>query len=358
MLAVITGALAYSGSTGTWSAPYDGYVGRTVVDGYDGYHVRIDHPSLEFSPSDRVDLRVVAQDIQGNILDETYGFWIASKLLSVAVDPYEITLSLLFSGAMREDSFVDASLFRLSGAAYVRKAELEAPTRARLWVEGLRGEGSFTLSVSDSVRDIHDGYLSGAGGTVPVFQSTASFSNTDGLLRSWHESRFVTKDAQRIYFGGLRGIDVLDARLGVGSANRWAQILDSYGIDALCLVNSADAYDFQVGGAPRVGDQQPAPGQTGVSIDTSISFSVRDSGSSVETISLAVYVNGLLVFGGASGGWANGWGGRISVDPAGLIMELFPPAPFPPSSVVQVRVLAGNLFGIQASATYSFTTAP
>lgn len=351
----VNGAPAYIGATQSWVAPFDGYVGRVEdVDGYDGYHVRIDHPAL--SASSRVDLRVVAQDGQGNLLDETYGFWIAPALLSVAVDPYETTLRVTFSGAMDPTLLLDASMFALSDGAYARKAEMPAPDQALLWVERFQGAGPFELTVSDSLLDIHGGALAGdRTRSVEVFQSDALFSNTDGLVRSWRVSRQIARDAQRVYLAGLRGLDVLDIRYGITRASRWSQILDAYGISAMCL--TGDGYDFSEGEPPTLTSQDPAPGSI-VPSPTTIRFLVVDAVTSVETTSLAVYIGSRLVFSGGSSGWLNGWGGQVSVSPHQLAVELFPPAgEFLSGETVSVRVMATDLLGNAMDRTYQFTIA-
>ena len=351
----VNGAPAYVGPTRSWVAPFDGYVGRVEdVDGYDGYHVRIDHAA--FPASSRVDLRVVARDGQGNVLDETYGFWIAPAIVSVAVDPYETTLRILFSGVMDPAPMFDASAFALSGGAYVRKVELPASDQVLLWVERFQGSGPFELTLSDSIADIHGGALAGdKTRSVEVFQSDALFSNTDGLVRSWRVSRLVARDAQRIYLAGQRGLDVLDVRYGITRASRWSQILDSYGISAMCL--AGDGYDFSESDPPVLSDQDPAPGSIVPAPDV-IRLSVVDRITSVETVSLAVYVGSRLVFSGGNGGWLNGWGGQVSVSPHRLDVELYPPTgEFSSGEAVSVRVMATDLLGNAVDRIYQFTIA-
>ena len=343
---------AYDGASLSWFVPYDGLVERVEnVDGYDGYHVRIDHPALP--ASSRVSLRVIAQDSQASVLDETYGFWIAPALISAMVDPYETTLKLVFSGAMEPLSLLDGSLFQLSNGAYTRKVDILDAYQVRLWVERFQGTGPFTLVVSNTVRDIHDGYLVGAGGSFEIFQSNALFSNTDGLVRSWHDSRRATRDGQRLYLAGTRGLDVFDERFGIMRPSRWGQILDAYGITAMCLVKTGDGYEFFESDAPILCDQTPAPEATVLSPDI-IQFSIVDNITSIETVSLIVYVGGTLAFSGGSGGWANNWGGQITVHPHKLEVELYPPQSFTSGTRVSLRVLASNLLGGVVDRTYAF----
>jgi hypothetical protein len=364
----VDGNMAYNGTPapGAWCPPFDGYIGRVedVIDGYDGYRVRIDHSTLLFPPSSRVNIRVIAMDAQSNILDETYGIWISPALIEPPkVDPYENTLSLFFSGDMEPSSLLDGYLFKLSNLsdfsnkAFVRKVDMLAADRVRLWVEWFQGDGPFTLTVSNKVRDIHDGYLIGAGGILDVFQSDAAYTNTNGLVRSWHESRLVTRDGQRAYLAGARGIDVFDVRLGLFDASRWGQVLDAYGIGAMCLVKSGDGYEFSGDSPPQLCDQLPAP-ETTVPSPDAILFSIIDNITSVETVSLAVYISGLLVFSGGSGGWANNWGGQITVHPHQLDVELYPSENFSLGSRVSVRVVASNLLGQLLDSTYGFNIAP
>jgi hypothetical protein len=342
----VNGSQAYGGNA--WIAPYDGYVGRVSIDGYDGYHVRIDRPTLP--ASSRVDIRVVAADSQAGLLDQTYGFWIAPTAFSPVVDPYEITLRLVFSGAMDPVTILDASLFRISGGAYARKVDILSQSELRLWVEGLTGEEPFTMTVSSLVADIHGGHPAGdIVLPVPVFQSDALFP-----LRSWHVSQVALQDAQRAYFAGYRGVDVLDIRFGMAASNRWAQVLDAYGVVAMCL--SGDGYDFSVGVPPILADLDPPPYAVGVPTGTGIRFSVVGETTSVEMSSLAIYVDTVLAFGGI-GGWVGNWGGQITVRHQGFDVELLPPEPFAPDSRVVVRVVVSDLLGTSSDTTYSFTTA-
>jgi hypothetical protein len=299
----------------------------------------------------------VAQDSQAGVLDETYGFWIAPALVLATIDPYETTLKLVFSGAMEPFSLLDASLFQLSNGAYTRKVDILDAYQVRLWVERFQGTGPFTLVVSNTVKDTHDGYLIGAGGSFEIFQSNALFSNTDGLICSWHDSRRVTRDGQRLYLAGARGLDVFDERFGIMRPNRWGQILDAFGITAMCLVKIGDGYEFFESDVPTLHDQIPAPGATVPSPDI-IRFSIVDNITSIETVSLAVYVDEMLVFSGGSDGWADNWGGQITVHPHKLEVELYPSQPFTPGARVLLRVLATSLLDNEVDRTYSFNITP
>jgi hypothetical protein len=156
---------------------------------------------------------------------------------------------------------------------------------------------------------------------------------------------------------GARGLDVFDERFGIMRPNRWGQILDAYGITAVCLVKTGDGYEFFESDATILYDQIPAPGVTVPSPDV-IRFSIVDNITSIETVSLAVYVCGILAFSGGSNGWANNWGGQITVHPHRLDVELYPPQVFEPGTMVYLRVLASDLLGSVVDRTYSFNITP
>lgn len=346
--------LAYRGSIDLWYSPFDGYVGKTIVDGYDGYHVRIDH-SVEFQHSDRINLRVIAEDAGGGALDETYGFWVLPALISMTIEPYETTLKLIFSGDMDSSSLLDSSLFTISNGAYVRKVDVQEPNIIKLWVEKLYGSYPFSLTISTLVKDTHDGYLERTSTDVDIFQSSAFFSNTNGFIRSWHNSDFIRKDEKRAYLCGASGIDVFNTTYGLNNSYRWAQILDSYGISAVCLVNTNDGYEFSESTSPWISNCMPIRGST-VPIPTTISFTINDR-LSLEIVSVAIYISNTLVFSGVSG-WNNNWGGQITVYSNRIDVELFPPQDFFQINTVIVRIVAYNLMEILLDDSYLFYITP
>jgi hypothetical protein len=362
----IEGNLAWSG--GTFQAPFSGPPpSPIVVDGYDGYHLEISH-SVNFPYNSFIDVHVVVEDFNGDLLDTTYIFLTVPNppvsLLSLTQGPYEITLDVEFSGPMLLSSLTDASSFVFSNGAFVRYVEplplrSLVPTGVRLWVEKFIGDSLFTLTIaSPPVLDTFGNTLDpiGRSATISPFQSSAVFSNTNGLIRSWHESHLITYDTQRIYLSSIRGLDVFDARSGFSTSNRWAQILDSYGISALCLTSSGDGYDFSDGISPQVFNQLPLPNSIVLSPDV-ISFSIVDSITSVEITSLAVYINSILVFSGITG-WENNWGGKILVHPQQLDIELYPPVVFSSGTLISVHILANDLLGNLTNIIYTFTIAP
>lgn len=363
--AYVDGALAYEGATGSFVSPFDGSVTPTVVDGYGGYHIAFSS-SVPFAPSIAKTVRIIARDVESYQLDESWLFRTAGKILGLEQGPYEITLDATFSGPMLLSSLLDASLYQFSGGAYARNIEplpdSSAPTGVRLWVEGFQGPGPFSLTVSPLVRDAYGDALASDGRTVQAspFQSTALFSNTDGLVRSWHESRVILKDGQRAYLGGTRGLDAFGILPSINRSSRWAQILDSYGVVAACL--SGQDYTFADTEPPFLADRHPAPGETGVSPYATIRFSVADKLTAVEIVQLAVYVRNTsispsneLVFSGAYG-WANPsvCGGLITIGRQLVDIQLYPKRPLDVGPVV-VTVLAADLAGNSMVSSYAFT---
>jgi hypothetical protein len=331
----------------------------TVIPILDGYHYLV-APTSPFAIGDIVVVGVHLEDSYGNQSDGYWQFRTANALIELLQGPYEITLDAFFSGPMLPSSLTDASLYALTGGAYVRNAEPlpigdPSPTAVRLWVEGFQGEGPFTLTVSSLVRDSSGDALAPSGRTAQIspFQSLAYLSNTSGRVRSWHASALVMKDSLRVYLTGARGMDVFDVSGGLGRPLRWAQILDGYGFGAACVSGTAD-YAFGDTDPPFLANRSPAPGQTGVPLGTDIAFSVADQTTSVEVTAVAVYVNSRLAFDGLSG-WSGGFGGRISVRPQVLDIQLYPPVGAIVVGTNTVSVVAMDFVGNLLDTSYTFT---
>jgi hypothetical protein len=295
-----------------------------------------------------------------------------TTLLKLDQGPYEITLDAWFSGPMRLSSLLDASLYQFSGGAYTRYVESLplgslSPTGVRLWVEGFQGTDPFTLTVYSfdgyaySVKDANGNALALDGKTAQItpFQSSAFLSNTDGLVRSWHESRIILKDSQRAYLGGVRGLDAFSTLPSFGRSRRWSQVLDAYGIAAACLSGTSD-YVFSDTTPPFLAKRNPAPSATGVSQNTRVYLSVADEFTSVEVVQLIIYLhNNNPVFNGAVFSGAIGWerpsicGGLISMERQVLDIQLIPKQPFFYGPVT-VSVVATDIAGNLLSTSYSF----
>jgi hypothetical protein len=321
-----------------------------------------------FPASGSVTVRVISADYESNPLDESWQFFTETSILDVDFGPFEITLDVVFSGAMLQNSaLVDPANYQFDGDMYTRLVEILDDDEVRLWVELFQGEGPFTLTLSPDVRDSYGISLSGAAAQfeVPVFQSDATMSATNGLVRTWagrgaafpqQGSRYAAMDSQRVYLAGARGIDAF-RRDTVGTVVRWAQVMDEYGIDTMFVANYDPDYVFEDIVPPFVENRVPAAGSTDADSTTSIRFDVADAITAVEIVATAVYVNGTLAFAGGSGGWKNDWSGDIRVQHRSLDFTLRPPSPFTPGTTVSVRVVAFDLLDNALDTTYTFRIA-
>lgn len=103
--AYVDGSLAFD--SGAFQAPYNGvdaYVGAVQYDNYDGYTFIIDNTNL-WTPLAQVSVRVVAEDLLGNSLDETWYFYAEPQPYSVSID-IEEGYGSGFSSAYDGTSFV------------------------------------------------------------------------------------------------------------------------------------------------------------------------------------------------------------------------------------------------------------
>ena len=103
--AYVDGSLAFD--NGAFQAPYNGidaYVGAIQYDNYDGYTFIIDNTNL-WTPLAQVSVRVVAEDLLGNSLDETWYFYAEPQPYSVSID-IEEGYGSGFSSAYDGTSFV------------------------------------------------------------------------------------------------------------------------------------------------------------------------------------------------------------------------------------------------------------
>lgn len=278
--------------------------------------------------------------------------------ISSVASTFEIALNIEFNGNMLNNSELDNPAnytFTNDGqpsAMYARLVDVIDGYNVRLWVELFANKTSFTLTVSNNVKD-SDGYsLSPNTFSFSPFQSTATMSNYNAKIRTWRESRIIREDSQRIYLAGTKGIDVFRKQTEVVPI-RWAQIYDSYGIDAMFVANFPNDLEIMDTAAPFLQNQNPSPGSF-AGADTSISFSVTDATTAVEITAITVYVNGLVAFMGGLGGWASGYSGQIIVGYKQLDFILIPSSNFAPDSFVFVRVVASDLLGNILSTTYSF----
>lgn len=291
----------------------------------------------------------------------------ATRLESIEVGPYEITLDVFFSAEMLASSLINAANYRFSGNAYARYVETLplnslAVTGVRLWVEGFSGSDSFTFSVlSPPILDAYGNPLEDISLSILPFQSSAFFSNTTALVRSWHDSKIVSSDTQRLYLSGTKGTDTFYIANGISKSRKWSQILDSYGIDAACLSRSEN-YIFSDLDSPVLSGLNPAPGATGISQSANIYLSILDEITSVDLSSVAIYVRNTSIpyakeriFSGI-----RGWefpevgGGYIIVERKGINIKLIP-TNLLDNGLVTITILANDLIGNILSTSYDFT---
>jgi len=237
---------------------------------------------------------------------------------------------------------------------YTRYVDRIDADTVRLWVELFYGNESFTLTVTDNIRDAYGDTLPAPYNSITIepFQSTATMGNFNGKVRTWHESNLVSADSQRIYLAGNKGIDVFKKEENL-IPSRWAQVFDSYGVNAMFVAHFGGDYEFVDTSPPYFTYQNPFPGTT-VSASSSIYITVADADTSVEPTGVTVYINELLAFSGGSGGWANGFSGSIQIGYQSLEMIFTPPAPFEDGEEVEVRVIAWDISGNIMDASYSF----
>jgi len=361
--AYVNGIQAFSGPS-TFIAPFNGAgssITPTTVDGYDGYHLVLDNTGLYPQSSTQV-VAIVVSDNYGNTLNGLvdpagdYEFEIYTGIASITVDPYEVTVDIKFGRPMTIDSALTSpTSYQFDKGMYCRLVDIVDSDNVRLWVELFQEQSSFTLTLSDSIRDA-DGYgipASFRTATLSPFYSTATMSNYNGRVRSWHESRLVTSDSQRIYLSGTRGIDVF-RRVNVSTPARWAQILDAYGINAMFVANFPNDLVITDTDPPYLTGQSPLPGGTASPSD-SIAFTVADLITSVEPTSVTVYVDGIVVFAGGFGGWQSGYSGTAAVGYQQVSFVIEPPSPLVLGSTVSVRVVASDLLGNELNTMYTFS---
>jgi hypothetical protein len=238
---------------------------------------------------------------------------------------------------------------------YARKVDVLDESTVRLWVELFYGRDDFEVTVDPTIKN-KDGYSLLPGGDsygVAPFESTATFTNYNAMVRTWHESTVVTNDSQRIYLAGIRGIDVYWKRLAT-SFVRWGQIFDEYGIDSMFVANYPSDLEIIDEVPPTLEDPVPPPSSFAPA-DTRISFKVRDEITAVEITTLRVYIEGELAFSGGYGGWQNGWSGRIEVEHHQLSVEMWTNTYFDTGSIVTVRIVAQDLMGNELDTSYNFS---
>jgi hypothetical protein len=268
------------------------------------------------------------------------------------VGPYEINVDLNFSNEMTYNSaLINPANYQFDEGMYARLVDVIDGYNIRLWVELFGNESSFTLNIDSSVVDIFGMPITDSVNITP-FYSTATMGNYNTRVRTWRDGYLIQEDSQRIYLAGVKGIDVFRKQTAVVPA-RWAQIFDSYGIDAMFVANFPEDLVITDTVPPFLQNLNPSSGGS-AGVDTSIYFEIADAITAVEITSVTVYVNGLTVFAGGFGGWSSGYSGNIIIGYKQLNLTLNPGSNFASGSTVSVRVVASDLLGNTMDDTYSF----
>lgn len=274
-----------------------------------------------------------------------------TTIQSITAGPFEITLDLIFSGDMNQDvELSKTSNYIFSNGMYARKIDLLNSNEIRLWVELFNNHDTFSVTISNMVTDI-DGYsLSPDTISFSPFKSLASFTNYNGLVRTWHDSSFISADSQRIYLGGEKGIDVF-RRISRFNFLKWGQIFDSYGITSMFVYNYPNDVIITDTVSPYLINKSPDEGDIVLS-NSSINFSIFDN-TAVEIPSVNVYINGLNSFSGNNGGWVDGYYGNIDINYKQLNFSIYPELTLPIGNIT-VRVTAYDLLGNSLDNSYNF----
>ena len=351
----VNGSQVFQGPS-TFIAPYNGpqsSISATSTGGYDGYNIVLDNTgNLSFATTYTV--RVVAEDYENNSLDTTFSFKTHTRISSVDMGPYEITIDVNFGSQMGTGVY-NAANYTFTNGMYARYAEFDGYDTVRLWVELFYGNEEFVLTVSENVKDA-EGYPILApynSITVAPFQSTANIGSFNGKVRTWRESSLVYADSHRIYLAGSKGVDIFFKGEDY-AAYRWAQIFDAYGVNAMFVAHFGGDYEFSDSGSPYLRNRNPFPGSEALPT-TTIYFQLVDEITAVEVTTLTVYINEVLAFGGSYGGWQNGFSGTILIGYQYLDVNIVPPSSFTDGEEVEVRVIAQDLLGNSLDASYSFS---
>jgi len=363
--AYVNGLKVFEGP-GTFISPFNGpqsAIVATFTDGYNGYNLKLDNAG-GLDPSETYEIRVVARDMAGNAMDEDFSFITTTHIESVTLGPYEITLDITFGAEMDglNSALTIPANYVFDNGAYARYVEAiddeTVPTVVRLWVEQLYGTENFTLTISDDVKDSNNESLLSPynSTTVSPLQSSASYGNYNGKVRTWRESNLIEADDERVYLAGSKGIDILHKEEGENSF-RWAQIFSEYDIKSMFVAHFGTDHSFTDTTPPSFSYRDPFPGTTvSESAGAVINFKLFDSDTAVEITSIIVYINEVLAFSGSSGGWKNNFYGYIVVNEYKTIdVTIQPPTPFSQGEDVEVRVLAQDLLGNEFDASYTYT---
>jgi hypothetical protein len=353
--AYVNDFLAFSDSV--FYSPYDGPSSSllpTSFGGYDGYRLTLDRTTL-YPASTLETVRVISTDITGGTaLDDSYSFRTGTGISSVEYGTYEITLDVTFSNPVLNDGYlVSSANYNFDHGMYARYVERLTDTKVRLWVEKYQDETEFTLSVYNVIDSYGDNLPTSYNyKTFSPFYSIANLGSYNGKIRTWRESNCISSDSKRIYLAGSKGIDVFK-KLSGEITSRWSCALtDGYAVNTMFLAHFGGDHNF-TGGYSYIKYANPAA-ESEAPIETPISFVLEDATTAIDIQDLSVYINGVLIFLGISGGWKNGYSGFIIYGTKSLYVYLIPPEYFKDGDVVNVNIVAKNLLGNTLNTSYDF----
>jgi len=279
-------------------------------------------------------------------------------IAAVDPNPYEVTLRVRFDGDMLVDSnFTKVTNYQFNNGMYARYTEVPSisvdgyATYLILWVELFYASEDFTLTVSN----LKDSYNNDVSDTFDFssYRSSAHITNYNGLVRTWHNSNFIQADSQRIYLATLGGIDVFN-KTSPSAINKWGQIFDSYGVDAMFVSNYGGDYRFSDSGPPVLYGLDPSSGSFWDNVGP-VTIGVLDIDTAVRITSLVIYINDAYAFNGRSGGFVNNYYGNVLIGYRSLLAVIYPPSFYPDGSEITVRVMATDLLNNRLDTTYYFT---
>lgn len=349
--AYINDELVFDGSSFIY--PYYGTVTPITQDGYSGCNIVI-NKTTQYLASTWTTVRLTASNIVGLSVDESWRFLTKTSIKQVEQGPYEITFDVTFTGPMYDnEELTNSANYKFTSGAYARRIDKLANDKIRIWSEYIFGQTSFDLTISSNVKDSYG--ISIVGNTIPVipFYSSANLGNYNGLIRTYHNSRFVSADSQRIYLAGSKGVDVFKKGSRILNNRTWAQIFDAYGIDSMFVMNYPNDISITDTHAPYISYALPGDGETAFP-SSHILFVITDAATSVELSSVTIYINNVAAFRGNYGGWQDGFCGNIGIGYKNIGVDIWTTTPFVVGDYITVRIIASDLMANVMDHSYTF----
>jgi hypothetical protein len=357
----VNGSLAFSGPN-TFIAPYNGVgslIEEQTVLGYNGYRIVLDYTGC-FTSNTEYTIRAIVSDYTSRTLDDSWVFRTGNSIKSVSQGEYEINIEVEFEeDVLANGELAEPANYIFSYGMYARYAEVISLKKVKLWVENFSGHLNFTLSVN-KILDVY-------GNVIPTsynnfifspFYSSADLTNYNAKVRTWHDSKLVSTDDDRVYLAGEKGIDVFNKEIAK-ETSLWAQIFNSGKPVKAMFVANTSTYKFRDSDPPYLVDVIPAPDSMVLPPGTPIMFSITDEKTSVNPLTILVRVNNRIVFDGSYDGWKQGYSGYVIIGYKVVEVLLKPPLPFIDGDDVTVRVVAKDIMKnkMDVEYTYHVTTA-